>query len=436
MRESQRENIEQWMRQSRCIAIKKLARNDCQWADSRDSHQNGFYVPRALMDGEFFPPTHQRTDKRHIWETTLPTLWISFGETRRSRLVRYTNKGRETHFTGVPKEEFASLSPASLLLVGLLAEPVAGAFYWFVVVDSVSEDAEWLETLYNIDAEFEANIFGIADPAAQETLNAQRLQAELVAAIEAGTLHAFIQEAAVLPDPATMAQRAQEEWKRRMHVPTLDPWQMLYPGDAIMEISRDVEFDLFKRLELRHRAAQVIQLLGVESPDGLAGAVVRGFAELNAIFLSASQVRKSRAGRSFEHHISSMLTAGNILHHAQAVRGSTRPDFVLPTLERVLAATGVNDEAMILSAKTTLRERWKQVSLEQVNSAFFLATVDDRVSADAIDAMAAQDIVLVVPERLKYSNETVYRQKSNVITFFEFFRHEIRERRPSLIRPA
>ena len=432
--ESQRETIEEWMRRSTHLAIKKLARNDCQWADSRDSHQNGAFIPRGLMEANYFPPTVQRTDKPHIWDVYFDTLWIASGERKRSRLARYTLKGGEAQFTGLPKEDFAGLSPASWLLGGILQEAQAGARHWFVTIDSESDDAEWLETLYNLDAQFEARVFYIADPAAQAATAAHALQRELEQALDAGTLNAFIAQASVMPDPLTLAQQAQQVWLDNHNETTLNPYQFRQPGDAIMQISRDIEYDIFRRYEMRHRAAQVIQALDTRGTGGLAGAVIRAFADLNAIFLSASQVRKSRAGRSFEHHIARMLTDGNIIHAAQAVRGSLRPDFVLPSLESVMAATSTTDEALVLSAKTTLRERWKQVSLEQDRCAFFLATVDDRVSSDAIESMAQQDIVLVVPEALKTSKDTVYRNKSSVITFHDFFQHEIRAIRPSLIR--
>ena len=89
---------------------------------------------------------------------------------------------------------------------------------------------------------------------------------------------------------------------------------------------------------------------------------------------------------------------------------------------------------MVLSAKTTLRERWKQVAMEKFNCALFLATVDDRVSSTAIDDMNTQGIHLVVSESLKKSTETCYKGKINVITFREFFDEEISAKRPSYRR--
>lgn len=66
----------------------------------------------------------------------------------------------------------------------------------------------------------------------------------------------------------------------------------------------------------------------------------------------------------------------------------------------------------------------------------FLATVDDRVSTEAIADMGRNGIVLVVPESLKASKEAVYEKHSAVITFRDFFLDQIRARRPALLIAA
>ena len=180
---------------------------------------------------------------------------------------------------------------------------------------------------------------------------------------------------------------------------------------------------------LRQRAAQDAGLL-LKGND-LVAALVRGFGELDQLFLSAAQTRKRRAGLSFEHHIQRLLRDGRIRHEAQVVFGGRRPDFVLPDMAALNDPERV--ESLILSLKTTLRERWKQLGLERRFGAVFLATVDDRVSMPAIEEMGRNGIVLVVPELLKKSKEACYSDSAGVITFRDFFHEQVRERRPSLI---
>jgi hypothetical protein len=159
--------------------------------------------------------------------------------------------------------------------------------------------------------------------------------------------------------------------------------------------------------------------------------MVLEFARLDAIFLSASQTRKSRAGRSFEHHMQRLFQDGRVRHEEQVVMGGRRPDFVLPDI-KTLDKKG---DAIIVSLKTTLRERWKQVGMERFGGAVFLATVDDRVSGDVIEEMESQKISLLVPESLKKSTETEYSKYAHVITFRQFFDHEIEKKRPVLLLP-
>ncbi len=147
------------------------------------------------------------------------------------------------------------------------------------------------------------------------------------------------------------------------------------------------------------------------------------------IFLSAAQTRKSRAGLSFEYHVERLFKDGKLRYEAQTVIGGRRPDFVLPGIKEL----NEKGDALIVSLKTTLRERWKQLAMERPFGSIFLATVDDRVSGEAIDEMGRNSIALVVPESLKKAKESAYDGYSNVVTFKQFFDDEVKSKRPSLI---
>jgi hypothetical protein len=424
---------------SKRIFIKKLSRNDSSWADGSDNgHQNGFLIPREIAESDYFPELkNSNPGKPHIFDCEYPTLWPASGEVKTSIIKHFSlrspgNKEKERpryewQHTGVPKEQFQSLSPASLLVGGSFKNPVSGANYWFVVIDSASQEAEIIETAFSLQSDFH---FGLFSPEALSTAigDEERLIAELNAALRDGTLDRYVAMQR-MPDPVDLAQQAQQAWLRRANAAALDPFALEAPGDAVMSISRDIEFALYKQAELRQRASQAANLL-LHGGDPVS-ALVRGFGALDKLFLSASQTRKSRAGLSFEHHVKRLLVDGHIHHEAQVAIGSRRPDFILPDV------AALNDpsrtEALILSLKTTLRERWKQLGLERRHGAVFLATVDDRISAPAIAEMARNDIVLVVPESLKKSKETDYEKHGGVITFRDFFHDQIKARRPSLI---
>lgn len=430
--DNQWSDIQEWVGKSRQLLIKKLSRNDCGWADgSENGHQNGVYIPRAIRESDFFPQLKNiNQNKPHIFESQFKTLWPATGEIKSSSLKHYSNKGTEMHFTGVPKSEFAGLTPASLMIGGILREPADEIYHWFMIVDSASEEVELLEAMFDLGTEFHYGLFDPADALKIQKDETEQLVDELSAALKNGSLAAFIASVSKMPAPEILAAEAQRVFLQQHQLGDLSPYEMPNPGDAIMKISRDIEYSLYKRAERRYRAAEVIRIITSGGAD-IVSSVVRGFSDLDATFLSASQHRKSRAGRSFEQHIARLLRDGRIAFEEQAVTGGRRPDFVLPSLVVLKSKKRTFVEAMVLSAKTTLRERWKQVAMERFNCALFLATVDDRVSSAAIDDMSTQGIHLVVPESLKKSKETCYNGKTNVITFREFFDEEISSKRPS-----
>lgn len=421
--------ISGWIERSESIFLKKLSRNDSSWADDSGKHQSGFFVPVEIAKAKFFPRLANTVrDKPHIFDATYTTFWPASGELKKSTIKHYSNKGGEYHHTGVPREHFSGLTPASLLMSGKLVEREGEASHWFVVIDSASAEAEIIENALGVGADFHFGLFKPED-IKKGLSDAELLLEEIEKALKAGTLGRFVAQQA-LPPSAKLAELAQSQWLSENSCDALDPYCIECPGDVVMRISRDIEYAIYKVSEMRLRAAQVAQLLVRDGGSPIRNMVL-DFAGLDAIFLSASQMRKSRAGRSFEFHMQRMLKDGRVRHEEQIVLGGRRPDFVIPDV-KTLNRKG---DALILSLKTTLRERWKQVGMEKFGSAVFLATVDDRVSSDVIAEMKRHGICLLVPESLKKSKETQYGKSGNVITFRQFFDDEVKKKRPALLLP-
>lgn len=408
---------------SRQLFVKKLSRNDTSWADDTKKHQAGFYIPREIRESGFFPPLPllpNDPDKPHIFRANCTSLWPQTGEVKTSHLSHYTNKGTETHFTIVPHSVFRGLSPGSLLVAGRFTEPVAErAHYWILVLNSDWDESELVETALDLPVDFCAGVFSptaLDDASRFKADQLLELIEQLESALRKGTLDAFIRDVTVLPSPAVLAAKARLEYLALTGEKDLDPFRIDAPGDAIMRISRDIEYAIFRRYELRRRAAEVVRILTVGTTT-LADAVVRQFQSLDSIFLSASQQRKTRAGRSFEFHIASVLRDGHIRFDEQAITGGRRPDFVIPDLRTLKRKGRRNTDALVIAAKTTLRDRWKGLQSEALHCGVYLATVDDRVLAPVIDELARDGITLVVPESLKDSKNTFYRNHQNAISF-------------------
>ncbi len=420
------------------VLVKKLSNNDRDWARLANKHQAGVYIPPAQRDGGFFPPLAAKArageGADEIREVFFLTEWPQVEEQRKTRLVNYTSKGAETHLTGVPKAAFADLGPASWLVMA----PKPGAeepTYHCLTIDSGSDAASVLTETLGLAADFVVGVLAPAAVVAQERDRIMDFAEEVAAAWLAGEVARFAGDRAVMPTTAALAELARVAFLQRRGMAALDPFALAAPGDAIREISRVIEWDLFRDYQRKERAVELVRaVFGDEPAEMNMKSVVRrmvdSVGEIDRIMLSASQQRKSRAGYSFEHQIEAMLIAGNIPFAKQVVMDAKkRPDFVLPSLKHLRADLEGPARGLILSAKTTLRERWKQVEREMGGSDLFLATVDETIAANAIKDMASMNITLVVPESLKSSKSTEYVRHANVVDFASFFGSELRDAR-------
>lgn len=430
--------LAEMLRTSRELFVKKLSNNDRDWARLTNKHQGGVYVPPAQRDSGFFPPLVAKErddpDADEIREAWFQTDWPQYGIERKTRLVHYTSKGPETHMTRVPKEAFAELSPASWLVMSR-ADGRGVQRYICLTVDSASDDATVLLDTLGIDAAFTVGILDPAAAIARERDEILDFAEEVALAWLAGEIAGFANNRAAMPATAELAQIARTNFLDRYKLPSLNPFELEFPGDAVREISRKIEWDLFREFQRRERGVELVRIVLGDDPvkidmKGVVRRLVDATGAVDRLMLSASQQRKSRAGYSFEHHIEAMLEAGNIPFAKQVVMDAKkRPDFVLPSLVHLKKPYEGAQRGLILSAKTTLRERWKQVQREMGGSDLFLATVDESIAANAIEDMASMGINLVVPETLKKSRDTEYVRHANVLDFATFFRGELQVKR-------
>ena len=160
--------------------------------------------------------------------------------------------------------------------------------------------------------------------------------------------------------------------------------------------------------------------------------ISHGFATVDEFITMANMVlnrRKSRAGKSLEHHLSAIFDGNDIQHTAQAVtEGNKKPDFLFPSQAAYHNATFPTDKLISLAAKTTCKDRWRQV----INEADrlrglpkYLCTLQQGISPAQMDEMQAENVILVVPRPYIVSYPADRRDRIWTVTKFVDYVREV-----------
>jgi len=172
----------------------------------------------------------------------------------------------------------------------------------------------------------------------------------------------------------------------------LRPLQSETP-DARLVRRRDCEFELFKSVE--------------EATEG--SRIAKGFASIDefvSLALSILQRRKSRSGRSLELHTREIfleegLIEGSQFSHSPVSEGEKRPDFLFPSQAAYRDRTVPDSDLRMLGAKTTLKDRWRQILNEADRiPRKHLLTLQEGVSENQFAEMRSAGVQLVVPVSL------------------------------------
>ncbi|MDD3415452.1 MAG: type II restriction endonuclease [Lachnospiraceae bacterium] len=133
--------------------------------------------------------------------------------------------------------------------------------------------------------------------------------------------------------------------------------------------------------------------------------VKEGFPTVEEFVKMANSVlnrRKSRAGKSLEHHLEAIFDANQIAYTSQATtEGNKKPDFIFPSEDAYHNFDFPTDSIVSLAAKTTCKDRWRQV-LNEANRLRdkdkFLCTLQQGISPAQMDEMQEEQVILVVPK--------------------------------------
>jgi type II restriction enzyme len=172
----------------------------------------------------------------------------------------------------------------------------------------------------------------------------------------------------------------------------------------------DAEYQLFKIIENDRYDSRI------KTPFNSVGELVE---TANTIL----NRRKSRAGKSLEHHLAEIFTLFKISFESQVItEDNKRPDFLFPGGE-AYANSGYDESKLVmLASKTTCKDRWRQVLNEADRiKTKHLFTLQQGVSTNQLKEMVKYNVQLVVPRSYLSSYPKEYRSKIMILEQFLTF---------------
>ena len=172
----------------------------------------------------------------------------------------------------------------------------------------------------------------------------------------------------------------------------------------------DAEYKLFKAFETKFYGDRL--RTPFESMD-----------ELIAFSNTLLNRRKSRAGKSLEHHLARIFTCADLRFEAQVVtEDNKKPDFIFPGGREYHDKSFPKDKLVCLGAKTTCKDRWRQVLNEADNVPVkHLFTLQQGISRNQLSEMYHENVCLVVPAQYLNSFDKEFQSRIMTLSGFTSF---------------
>lgn len=349
----------------------------CKFLSSNDTgktggHQAGIYIAKPAVP-IIFDQMFEKGQNRDRWVNiswqdgkTTETRFIYYGQGTRNE-YRITNFGRDFEF---------------------LRPEYTGSL--FVLVKYTEED---YQAFVLDNADLIDQFLGAFGMGPSQTNNLIETGDLLLEEREKTAIEKFIANLgadAKFPETQVMAAAARQI---QGEVYDHDEYVMENPDRKLIDWT-DEEYRLFKALEQ-----------AFDWPT-----IAKGFKSIDEFIDVANSLinrRKSRAGKSLEHHLAALFCGNNISFESQVVtEGKKRPDFIFPSGTAYHDLGFITSKLTFLAAKTTCKDRWRQILNEADrlrDETKFLCTLQRGTSSKQMEEMAAEKVRLVVPK--PYINE-------------------------------
>ena len=371
--------------------VKRLSGNDTL---ANESHQAGPYIPKPVMF-DLFPQMEHAAEinprvefKAQIDSCLLPEQSV--------RLIWYNNKSRnESRITGWGGKSSPVLDPDSTGSLCVFAFRLNSA-------GKVEICRAWLCTTIEEEYSLES-LVGSVDPGKWLYGSREKFKA--------------LFESEKSADPCIMdSDTILQSWNGKFptgaeiirQVISAIPGVISENPDKRLMLRRDCEFTLFKSLENHFVLPQIKS----------------GFSTIEEFTDFANSIlnrRKSRSGKSLELQAREIFLEENLTDfvHDKCSEGKKRPDFIFPSDTAYQDENYPVEKLRILAAKTTCKDRWRQVTREADRVPVkHLLTLQEGVSLNQFEEMTDSGIKLVVPSSLKGKYNKKIRNE--LMTFDQF----------------
>jgi len=376
----------QSVRESKAAWCRYITAND---TGSTGSHQAGFYVPKCASPLLFNEPGIKGENKEKMVEIRWQDDFVTescmkyYGQGTRNE-YRITRFGR-----GFPFLQDDNIG--DLLIIAKQSED-----YYTGFVLSTDDDIDNFLACFNLSPDETNQLIDVTGTEEPE----QRI---------AKILQDFANQCTSFPETKQMALGARECYNKAFGV---SETTIKSDPDAILLKWIDTEYSLFKVLEEKLYA----------------GLVSKPFESVEAFVKAANEVlnrRKSRAGKSLEHHLADIFIRNKLIFEEQAItEENKKPDFLFPNAECYHNLSFPASDLVVLGAKTTCKDRWRQVLTEADRiKEKYLFTLQQGISRNQLKEMSDAHLTLVVPRKYLPSFPKEYQNRIlNLSTFVNMVR--------------
>ena len=359
------------------------------------SHQAGFYIPKCASYLLFDEPGR----KGEIKEKTVQIKWQDsfytescfkyYGQKTRNE-YRITRFGRGFPF--LQDENVGDL----LIIAKFTEEDYSG------YVLSSDEDIDEFFATFNLAPDETNQLIDVAGTVKPD------VRIELL-------LQEFAEPFKSFPETRQMAQGARDCYNKANSIADISIQNT--PDDILLKWV-DTEYRLFRFMEEKIYA----------------DIISKPFGNIDAFARMANEVlnrRKSRAGKSLEHHLADIFTKNELVFEEQAItEDNKKPDFLFPNAECYHNLQFPADDLIVLGAKTTCKDRWRQVLTEADRvDVKFLFTLQQGISKNQLKEMHDSNLTLVVPHKYIASFPQEYQAE---ISDLKGFIHMVKKKQESL----